>query len=253
MRRKTVAAASLFLAVSFLLAGSAAVAQEQPAMVRVITQRVQLGQQQKFESLIPKLWDAFKKNGATLPVLTSAGVSEPGAYTFVIPFDSFAQLDAEEKAAGKAFSSAPELTGELFGVTLSVDDEIWLGRPDLSYAASSPRLAMEEQGFTQVVLLFAVPAQAPALEAALKELVALRKKHGIADSVDVAQMLIGADGPAYAVITTGKDQVDFYTQSAKNTAKMGAEWQAMLDKAGPMLRRVEFVTSSSRPALNYTP
>ena len=32
---------------------------------------------------------------------------------------------------------------------------------------------------------------------------------------------------------------------------MGAEWQASLDKTGPMLRRVEFVTSVARPALNY--
>jgi hypothetical protein len=251
MRRKTTVAASLFLVV--LAAGSAVVGQEQPGYVRVITQHVQLGQQKKFESLVSKLLDAFKKNGATLPIFSSAGVSDPGAYTFVIPFNSFADLDAQEKAYGKAFASSPELTGEFFAITHSIDDEIWIARPDLSYTASSPRLKMEEQGFTQVVLLFAVPAQSAALEAVLKERIALRQKNGIGDSVDVAQMLIGADGPAYAVITTGKDQVDFYTQNAKNVATMGAEWQSSLDKAGAMLRRVEFATSAARPALNFMP
>ena len=69
----------------------------------------------------------------------------------------------------------------------------------------------------------------------------------------VAQLVIGADGPAYAIISGGKDEVDFYAQNAKNTAKMGAEWQASLEKSGPMVRRVEYVTSLARPALSYQP
>ena len=59
---------------------------------------------------------------------------------------------------------------------------------------------MTEQGFARIALLYAVPGQTPAFEAVLKERNALRKKHGITDGVDVAQLIIGRDGPAYAVI-----------------------------------------------------
>jgi hypothetical protein len=249
MSKRTFAASALALA---LISTSFAMAQE-AGMVRVITQHVQLGQQQRFESLVPKLWDAFRKSGVTLPIFGGAGVSQPGAYAFVMPFSSFADLDVQEKAFGKAFASSPELAAELSSMTTSVDDEIWLARPDLGYVPASPRLQMEQQGFLRIALLYVQPAQTQALEAALKELTAGRKKHGIADGVDVVQLLIGADGPVYGVLVNAKDEIDFLTQNAKNVEKMGAEWQAWLAKTGPMMRRVEFQSVSSRPALNYTP
>jgi hypothetical protein len=69
----------------------------------------------------------------------------------------------------------------------------------------------------------------------------------------VYQLAMGSDGPAYAIILGAKDAADFYTQNAKETAAMGADWQAYLDKAGPYLRRVEYVMSQARPDLLFTP
>jgi len=112
---------------------------------------------------------------------------------------------------------------------------------------------MAEQGFTRMVLNYPYPAQAQAYEAVLKERAALRKKFGLGDSVNVAQLVIGADGPAYAVLVSAKDELDFYTQFAKDTQKMGAEWTKSLDQSAPLLRRIEFVTFVARPALMYQP
>ncbi len=249
MRRKTTIAGSILLTV--LLSGTVALAQ-QPGYVRVTTIHVQLGHQQHYESLIPKVWDALRKAGGKDPILVTSGVSDPSAYTFVIPMMSFADVDAQEKALQQAFSSVPDVTAELVGITNSVDDEIWAARPDLSYTASSPRLGMQEQAFTRIALLYPYPAQAQAFEAVLQERSALRKKHG-ADSVDVVQLVVGRDGPAYAVLIGAKDEVDYHTQAAKEQQKMGAEWRASIDKSGPMLRRVEFVTGLARPELYYQP
>jgi hypothetical protein len=249
MRRKTFGVAALFLAA--LLAPPMALAQD--GMVRVITTHIQLGHQKHLESVIPKFWEAFRKAGATMPVFISAGMSDPGAYTWVIPMTSFADIAAHEQAFAKAFASNPELAGEMFAMTTSIDDEIWASRSELGYVPASPRLTMEQQSFMRLALIRVHPAHTLAFEAALKELAALRKKHGLTEGVDVAQMIIGADGPAYAVMIGAKDEADFYTQVAKDTAKMGAEWQAYLDKSGPMVRSVEFITSSSRPALFYQP
>ena len=71
--------------------------------------------------------------------------------------------------------------------------------------------------------------------------------------MNVVQLLIGHDGPVYGILMSGKDEADFYAQNAKDVAKMGVEWQASLDKTGPMLRRVEFQTFVERPDLNYMP
>jgi hypothetical protein len=245
---KTVAASILFLA---LLCGVPVSAQE--GLVRVTTVRVQLGHQKHFESLIPKITEALKKLGDKHQYFVSAGVSEPGAYVFVTPIKDFADLGAQQKALMDAFASIPEVGAELDGITTSVDDEIWLDRPDLGYVPANQRVAPEAQMYTRVAILHAVPSQAMALEAVLKERAALRKKHGLTDAIGVAQLLIGADGPAYAVILGAKDEVDFYTQLNKDAQKMGAEWQASLDKAGPMVRSIEFATSTSRPALDYRP
>ena len=249
MYRRTIAALALAVVV---LASTPTVAQE-GGYVRVITNRVQLGHQQHFESLLPKLWDAFKRAGVQSPSFVSRGVSDPSAFTFVMPLATLADLGAQEEQLGKAFSSMPELTGELFGITTSFDDEIWAARPDLGYMPANPRGPMMELAFLRIALLYAVPGQIPALEAELKARSEIRKKHDIPTAVNVVQLLVGPDGPVYGILMSGKNEADFYAQNAKDVAKMGAEWQASLDKAGPILRRVEFQTLVERPDLNYVP
>ena len=180
-------------------------------------------------------------------------MSDPSAFTFVMPMATLADLGPQEEQLGKAFGADPALTGEIFGMTTSIDDEIWAARPDLGYTPASPRLPMMEQAFLRIARLYAVPGRAMDLEAELKARNELRKKHGIPTAVNVVQMIIGAEGPVYGILISGKDEADFYAQNAKDVAKMGAEWQASLDKTGAMLRRVEFVTLMERPDLNYMP
>ena len=250
MQRRTLAA--LILGAT-ALASTPATAQESGGYVRVVTTHIQLGHQQHLESLLPKLWAAFKKAGVQSPSFVSRGVSDPSAFTFVMPLGSLGDLGAQEEQLGKAFGADPALTGEIFGLTTSIDDEIWAARPDLSYTPAKPRVPMMELAFLRIALLYAAPGQTPALEAELKARNELRKKHDIPTAVTVVQLLVGRDGPVYGILTSGKDEADFYAQNAKDVAKMGAEWQASLDKTGPMLRRVEYQTMTERPDLNYMP
>jgi hypothetical protein len=248
--RRSIAAALTLLVVA--VAGPPASAQ-QPGMVRVIDVHVQPGHQEHMESLIPKLWANMKKAGAKAPIFVASGLSEPGTYTFVVPMSSFADLAAQEEAFGKAFGADPGLAQEIFAMTTSVDDEVWASRPDLGYVPATPRLKMEEMGFSRMALLYVKPDQTEAFEAALEERAAVRRKHGIADGMEVSQMILGSDGPVYATFLSGKDEIDFHTQNAKNIEKMGGEWEASMARSGPMLRRVQLVTFVAEPQLNYTP
>ena len=250
MRRWMIA---VLVLAAVVLASTPLVAQEAGGFVRVVTVHVQLGHQKHLESLLPKLWAAYKKAGVQSPSFVSRGVSDPSAFTFVMPMASLADLGAQEEQLGKAFGTDPALTGEIFGMVTSTDDEIWAARPDLGYTPASPRVPMMELAFLRIALLYAVPGQTPALEAELRARNEIRKKHGIPTAVNVVQLVVGRDGPVYGILMSGRDEADFYAQNAKDNTKMGAEWQASLDKTGPMLRRVEFQTLAERPDLNYMP
>ena len=126
MLRKTIA---VLVLAAVVLAAAPAVAQESGGFVRVVTTHIQLGHQQHLESLLPKLWAAFKKAGVQSPSFVSRGVSDPSAFTFVMPMATLADLGAQEEQLGKAFGADPALTGEIFGMTTSIDDEIWAARP----------------------------------------------------------------------------------------------------------------------------
>ena len=106
-------------------------------------------------------------------------------------------------------------------------------------------------GFSRIALVYPEPGSP--YDEALKENKALREKHGLGTGTEVYELAMGADGPAYAIILGGKDASDFYAQNAKETAAMGADWQAYLQKNGPKLRRVEYQSSVARPELGYTP
>lgn len=226
---------------------------QEAGMVRVIAAHVQFGHQQHYESVIPRMWEAFEEAGVTGPIFVSSGVSEPDVYTFVVPVASFAQLDANQAATSKAFASAGDVVAEIQGMTTGVDQSIWAMRPDLGYAPETPRVAETEAGFTHATFLYPHPGKALAFEGIIKEASELRKKHGITDAVAVGQLVIGDGGPAYAVIIDAKDQADYYAHAAKVAEKMGEDWQALIAKAGPMLKGLENQSWTPRPDLAYQP
>lgn len=228
-------------------------AQEPPALATVFTVHTQLGQAQAYEAALQELWKAFRKAGLKRPISVMSGISDPGDYTFVVGFSKWADLDEQGLKEQAAFASVPSVGNSLTSVATSSDWSIWRSRPDLSYVPTSPRLPEAEQLFTRVAFVRPHFAKAQAYEAVLQEAVALRRKHGLGDAVGAWQLWGGADGPAFALVTTAKDEADFHTQNAAALAKMGAEWQAYLAKAGPMLRDVSYITGRSRPDLAFAP
>lgn len=253
MTPRTIRSCFACLALVLVPLAPAALAQDPPAMVRVLQVRTQLGHQPQYESTIPKLWDAFKKAGFSTPISVSAGVSEPGLYTFVAPLSKLADLDTQNEQANKAYAAATAVLAELQEMTVSQENSLWALRPDLGYVPATPRVSPEEAAFTRLVFAYPHPARVLEFEGFLKESAALRKKHGLDDAVNVGQLMFGGDGPAFALLINAKSEADFVASNDKAVQKMGAEWQALLAKGGPTLRRVEIRSSAARPALGYQP
>jgi hypothetical protein len=226
-------------------------AQDAPPFVSVLTVRTQIGSQQTYEAAGAEVLKAFKAKGLKVPIFASTSMEEPGAYSFAMPVASWAEFGAENAKLLAAFESIPAVMAKVNATITSWSQEMWVARPDLSYRPAKPRLQDSEMGFSRIALVYAEADSS--YDEALKENKALREKHGLGTGTEVYELAMGADGPAYAIILGGKDASDFYAQSAKETAAMGADWQAYLQKNGPKLRRVEYLSSLARPDLGYTP
>lgn len=222
-------------------------------MFQVYTMHVQWGEQQHYASVLPGLWDAFERAGIAFPVFVSSGVSDPATFNLVSPFAAFSELDGRQAAVEKAVAAATGVVAELQGLTTSVDRSLWIMRPDLSYSPQTPRLKPAEATFTRGVFLYPHPDKAEAVAALIKEGSDMRKKHGLGDGTNVAQLVIGDGGPAFVVMVDARNEADLYAQAAKASEKMGEEWQAFLTKLGPMLRKLEFQSWTNRLDLSYQP
>jgi hypothetical protein len=226
-------------------------AQDAPPFAYVLTVRTQIGSQQSYEAGVAEFLKAFKAKGLKVPIFASTSMEEPGAYSFAIPVASWAEFGAENAKILAAYESVPAVYAKTAATVTSVTQEMWVARPDLSYRPAKPRLQDSEMAFSRIALVY--PKADSAYDEALKENKAIREKHGLGTGTEVYELAMGADGPAYAIILAGKDASDFYAQSAKETAAMGADWQGYLQKNGPKLRRVEYLSSVARPDLGYTP
>jgi hypothetical protein len=226
-------------------------AQDAPSFVWVGTVRTQIGSQQAYEAGAPEILKAFKAKGLKVPIFASTSMEEPGTYSFAMPIASWAEFGEESAKIQAAYESAAAVFAKTLGTITSWTQEMWVARPDLSYRPAKPRLQDSEMGFSRIILVY--PQADASYDEAFGEANALRAKHALGTGTEVYELAMGADGPAYAVILGGKDASDFYAQSAKETAAMGADWQAYLQKNGPKLRRVEYQSSVARPDLGYTP
>jgi hypothetical protein len=226
-------------------------AQDAPPFAYVLNVRTQIGSQQTYEAAVAEFLKAFKAKGLKVPIFASTSMEEPGTYTYAIPVASWAEFGEENAKILAAYESVPAAFAKGLATVTSLTQEMWVARPDLSHRPAKPRLQDSEMAFSRIALVYAEADSA--YDEALKENKALREKHGLGTGTEVYELAMGADGPAYAIILGGKDASDFYAQNAKETAAMGSDWQAYLQKNGPKLRRVEYQSSVARPDLGYTP
>ena len=240
-------------AICALLVAPAASAQDQPPQyLSIFTAHVQLGHQADYEEGIKTLWAEMKKHGADFPVFASMSLSDPGSYSFVTTLPNMAAMDAQNEVFGKVFAANADLLPQLSRHSRGNESNIIAPRPDLSYSPESPRVTGEGQTFARVTYLYAKPGHAMELEGVIREFVALSAKKGIADGFAVYQNVTG-EGPLYAIRTLAKSESDYYSHAEMNAAKLGEAGAALRAKAGPMIQRIEYSASVSRPDLAYQP
>ncbi len=236
---------ALFLIVLMCLV-SAASAQQEGQLFRIVSFDVQLGQQPQWESALQAMMAA---TGSTYPVFASVRADRPGSYTLAMPIADLNEIAAQGAALQKAADKKPQLMADVTRHTQSISTRVVRARPDLSYAPASPRVAAGEAAYTRAVWLSPHPAKAADAEAMLKELGKIYAKKGLSDSLNVFEQVLGADGPLYVVRVPARDAADAAAQSAKNNALVEKEFLALQKKYGAVMRKVEYRGYVSRPDL----
>jgi hypothetical protein len=228
-------------------------AQDAPPMFSLLTVYTQPNSQETYESGLAEIWKAFKTAGVRAPIYVRTSAEEPGAYLFAVPVASWAEFGELNTKIEAAYASIPAVMQKIQATIMSTRQEMWITREDLWYRPAKPRLQDSTFGFLRDARLYPQPGHEAALDEAIKEGVALRKKHGLGSGTEVYQLAMGSEGPAYGILIAAKDQADFYAQNAKDLAAMGAEWEAYLEKLGRHVRRFEVRSNVERPDLYYTP
>jgi hypothetical protein len=94
-----------------------------------------------------------------------------------------------------AYATIPAAMQKIQATITSTRQEMWITREDPWYRPAKPRLQDSEFGFTRVTRVYPQPGHEAALDEAIKEAVALRKKHGLGSGTEVYQLAMGNEGP----------------------------------------------------------
>jgi hypothetical protein len=178
-------------------------------------------------------------------------------YIFVSPVGTMAGAGALMGEFTALFQAAPQRAMDVMGrggATMdSVADWIIEEHPELSYRPAAPRLKPEEVGFTRVDFYYLMPGREWEADALAKEFIALWKAKGITNGWRFYRAITGPDLPLLLVASDGKDAADFAAHDAKDLAAVGAEGQALFQKALAFTRRFEQRAATVRRDLSIPP
>jgi len=249
--------AAIFLAVGlfsvFLVLSGLAGAQEQKSQLYSITEVVvKPAMAAKFEAAVKK------ENELGYPFPSEAYSTDDFYYYFLTPIESYAGIDAMNKAEGEW---AAKIGQEYQALMKSVEGTFDYYRsgvvrslPELSYAPKKPRLKPEEQKFITWGFAYVEFGKEKEFADICKQLVEVSKSKDTSIGWNMFVVESGAELPFYFWAEGGKSAAEYYAESDKVVKKMGEEKFAELwNKFLTTLRKYESKTGRPRPDLSNLP
>ena len=257
--RKLCAAVAIAFAV--LATGSLAAAQETaPPRLYVLHQEVaRPGMMKQYEDSTKEFISLVRQHHDAIPMFDFIGIAgEDFVYTFVSQIDSFAELDkmytgfnAVAKAVGDAKWGDLMMRGG--AATEYIRESVLAEDPSLSYTPTPPRLKPEEEKYLHVDLYYVQPGRENEADAVAKDFAALFRKKNLPDSYRLFKVVMGPETPLIIVTTPAKDAADYAARDAAVRQALGAEGQALFQRAFGLTRRFESHNGWIRPDLSLEP
>jgi hypothetical protein len=239
-------------AAGILALPSLAAAQEQPTrppMLFVYTDNVAPAHMAQYEAAVKEAVGKMMATaeGAKLDWIAASGTGS--WYLYAFPMQTMADMvtiDQDWEAALKA-AGGPAIFAKSDRLVEYADAAIVAFRPDMSYVPANPSEAESTGSFRHWTFWHPLPGKAQELEAVAEEFAALYQANDMDSGWRVYQRIIGPELPAYIVASTGMSPADYYSTSEAANAKLGAQADALFQKAFAITRRVETRDGMMRP------
>jgi hypothetical protein len=239
-------------AAGILALPSLATAQEQgtpPPMLFVYTDNVAPAHMAQYEAAVKEAVGKVMATaeGAKLDWIAASGMGS--WYLYAFPMQTMADMvtiNQDWEAAVKA-AGGPAIFAKSDLLVEYADAAIVVFRPDMSYIPANPSEAERAGNFRHWTFWHPLPGKAQELEAVAREFVALYQANNMDSGWRMYQRIIGSELPAYIVASTGMSPADYHATSDAANAKLGAEAEALFQKAFAITRRVETRDGMMRP------
>ncbi|NNG16744.1 MAG: hypothetical protein HKM89_09700 [Gemmatimonadales bacterium] len=239
-------------AAGFLALPGLAAAQEQPArppMLFVYTDNVAPAHMAQYETAVKEAVGKVMATaeGAKLDWIAASGMGS--WYLYAFPMQTMADMvtiNQDWEAAVKA-AGGPAIFAKSDQLVEYADAAIVAFRPDMSYIPANPSEAESAGNFRHWSFWHPLPGKAQELEAVAREFAELYRANNMGSGWRMYQRIIGSELPAYIVASTGMSPADYHSTSEAANATLGAEAEALFQKAFAITRRVETRDGMMRP------
>lgn len=256
--RQLFAAAAVVCAA--VMTGSLATAQTaQPKWFVLHQEVVRPSMTKQYEDAAKELIALVRQHHDASPLFNFVGVADTDfVYSYVTSIASFndigainAGFEALAKAAGEAkWGEVMKRGGD---ATVYARESILMEDPSLSYTPAKPRLKPEEEQYLHVDLYFVLSGREAEANDVAKAFAELFRKKNIPDSYRLFTVVMGPEMPLIVVTTPAKSPADYEAREAEVRQALGAEGQALFERAFSLTRRFEMHGGWIRPDLSLEP
>jgi hypothetical protein len=240
-----------------LLAADTAAAQ--PRLYVLHQEVVRPGQTKVYEDTSKEFVAALQQHRDAIPGFAfTAVVGDDFTYNYISSVPDFAyagtvyaMLDKVGEAVGAAKWS--DLMRRNGATIEAMTDSVFVEDPALSYNPAAPRLKPEEERFMHFDLYYVQPGREAEADSVARDFAALFRAKQMAGGYRVMKLAFGHDGPLLVVAVPARDAEDYAQQDAKERAALGAEGQALFERAFAITRRIERHDGMVRTDLSLPP
>ena len=220
---------------------------QESQLLSILEISVKPGMIDEFEAGRKRVVERWSENDFSFPAQIS--VDDSGVYrqvSFRGSWTDFERYNRESQA----------LPGDFPAAITSIDhlrQSILRTRPDLSYVPASPRISNSEAAFIRYVFIYLQPGQQTAAADIMRQISALRRRHGVQDGIIVTSSVVGHDSPMLLLRFHARDVEDYYAQRQEIEERLGEEFTTLVRRMGQLARRIETSNNVWRRDLSYQP
>jgi len=259
MRGKQTFAVAAVLMAAFMTASLAAAQTAQPKWYVLHQEIARPSMLKQYEDTTKEFVSLVRQHHDASPIFNYVAVAgDDFVYTYVAPISSFSDLekiyggfDALAKAVGEAKWGDLMMRG---GAATEFNREsIVMEDPSMEYAPANPRLKPDEEKYLHVDLYYVQPGHEADADAVARDFAALFRKKNLPAGYRLFKVVMGSEMPLIIVTTPAKDAADYAATDAAMRETLGADGQALFQRAFSMTRRFESHNGWIRPDLSLEP